>query len=304
MAPAAPLSAALRRTLTMMKRLALALLCVAPAATGGCTPFGDTEAGIEPLPKEDERLIPADRLPPRQDAADPNAGGKSIFLVIKVRMVTISVPVGTASGSEELWSYLDEELVEALRSANLGRNGLRVGVARRQDWPQVAAVLTKMTGRPLRTTTMISMPGDTLPVALKMQQPPQTVFVFHDDRSLTGRDYPGGDNVVALYCTLNEDDPSRIMITGLPEIRTTERFPRFTNTMGRPMMIYRPDYYPFEGMTFRVGLNSRDVLIVGPGFESRRATSVGHRFLIRDSDGVEYETVLVLIPQVFGVPAS
>jgi hypothetical protein len=268
------------------------MLCLAAALPLGC-PAGDDGRPIAPLPEADRPLMPHD-LP---------AGGNSYFLVVRVKMITISVPVGTASRSEELWSRLNEEKVTALRSANLGRNGLRVGVVARRDWDAVARLLVEMTGRPLKTTTLISRPGDPLAVALKTQQGEQTVFLFHDDRTLTGRDYPPGDNLITLTCTLNEEDPSQIMITGLPQIRTTERRPRFVGELAHALLVYQPDFLSFHALTFQVAVASRDVLVIGPGAESARPSSVGHRFLLREVDGVAHETVLVLIPEVFGVEA-
>ena len=52
------------------------------------------------------------------------------FFMIRMRMATVEVPVGTASGSEEIWSYLDEEPVSAFSQGALGRNGFRVGRGR------------------------------------------------------------------------------------------------------------------------------------------------------------------------------
>jgi len=82
----------------------------------------------------------------------PGAGAASndapeFMFVLQVKVTSIEVPVGTASGSEEIWSYLDEERTKAFHIATLGRNGMRVGLADLASWPDLARILAKMTGR-------------------------------------------------------------------------------------------------------------------------------------------------------------
>ncbi|HUS48380.1 MAG TPA: hypothetical protein VM098_09675 [Phycisphaerae bacterium] len=277
-----------------MKKAALSIALL--AASLGCN-GGDPGSD----PKTANPIMAGRPLMPG-DQAKQKGDQKRYILLVYLKMTTISVPTGTVSTSEKLWSYLDEECVTALRSANLGRNGLRVGVVDQQGWKDVVKVLEELTGRQLKATTMLSQPGEPFNIALKQQQPVQTVFVFSDDRTLEGRDYPEGDNLLTLSCTLNEDDPSKIMITAMPQIRTAAYRPRFIEGAGLPRMAAMPDYYSFDAATFQVTLPSKNVLIVGPGSESRRSSSIGHEFLVRNNKGVEYETVLVLIPEVFATP--
>jgi len=280
----------------MMKRWAILLCLLAAAALGGCPADWQDPFRSSGQDEPDPSLVPV--------AADgPEAAGdRKYFLVVRVKMVTISLPVGAISGSEQLWGYLDEERVDAIRSASLGRNGLRVGLAREADWPDVASVLEQMTGRQLKTTTLISRPGEPLTVALRTRQPAQTVFVFYDDRTLAGRDYPPGDNILAMSCTLNEDDPTQIILTGLPQIRTTRQRSRFVSGPGGAMVVSRPDFYSFDALTFQVKAPAKSVLIIGPSARSYRPSSVGNHFLIHEKSGLKFETVIVLIPEVFAAP--
>ena len=142
------------------------------------------------------------------------------------------------------------------------------------------------------------MPGNPLPIVLKERQGEQTIFVFHEDRTLSGADYPPGDNVLAVACTLDEDDRSRVFVSAVPQIVTTLRRQRFLMGEGGPVVAARPDVYPFEPLTFQVNVPRGDFVVVGPGSQSRRASSVGHHFLVRDKKGVEFETLIVLMPEV------
>jgi hypothetical protein len=67
-------------------------------------------------------------------------------------------------------------------------------------------------------------------------------------------------------------------------------------------MASRPDYYSLEAVMFRAVLPSKDVLIIGPGSQSSRSSSIAHSFLLSNKNGIQLETVLVLIPEVFAMP--
>lgn len=226
----------------------------------------------------------------------------SYIMLIRFRLISVEVPAGSVSGSEELWSYLDEEKIGLERSSLLGRNGLRLGLAKANQWPDVQKILARLTGRTLQETSGVSLPGQPYPLVLKQTQPIQTIFVSNQDRTLTGCDYPEGDNALALSCTLNQDDPRNIMITGVPQIRTTQRHMQVTNELGQVAMAYKPLIYSFSPLTFGMAMNSKDVLVIGPGSLSRQPYSLGRHFLVRQRDGVELETVLVLIPEVVAEP--
>jgi len=281
-----------------MNRLAATLLAVLSAVLGGC-PADPT--GLGPNPLVGNRRMPG-RIDPN-DARSGTAKPGRYVLVARLRLVTIEVPVGTASGSEEIWSYLDEEPVSAIRSASLGRNGLRVGLGREDSWPDLARIFKRMTGRSPKQNLVVAVPGDPLPIVLKERQQIQTIFTFYDDRTLSGADYPPGDNVLAVVCTLNEDDLSKLMITVMPQVRSTRHRTRFVMGQTGPRMVSTAEVFNFPHLTFRLTVPSKDFLVIGPGAHSRRPTSVGHHFLVKKKEGMEFETLLVLIPEVFAAPA-
>lgn len=229
---------------------------------------------------------------------------KDYTLLVQYHLMSIEVPIGTVSGSEELWSYLDEEKVSVERSTVLGRNGLRIGLAKANHWEDLRKILVRMTGRALTESTAMTLPGSVYPVTLKTGQAVQTIFVSHEDRTLSGSDYPAGDNAIVLSCTLNQDDPSMVMLTGVPQIRTAERQWQIVSEGGHMSMVAAPVVFSFEPLTFRLPLTSKDVIILGPGGEARRPFSLGKHFLIRQREGIDFETVIVLIPEVLAEPTK
>jgi len=222
----------------------------------------------------------------------------SIF-VVEVRVIPVEVPVGIASGSEKLWSYLDEERSRAVRSATMAQNGVRLGVAAQGVWPDLAKVLQEMTGRKLVESVTVTSPGTPLKITLKPDQGKQTIFTIARDRTISGRDFPPGDNELILNFSINELDYSKLIVTGVPQIRAKERTSRVVDVPGMgPTIAIDTERFSLEACTFQLMLANSEILIVGPGAESRRPNSIGRHFLVHQKDGLECETVLVIVPTI------
>ena len=232
----------------------------------------------------------------------PAGKPKGYRLVVTMRLTTIEVPIGTASGSEEIWSYLDEEPIKAVRAVNLGRNGLRVGLGQKDGLGDLQRIFRRMTGQSPKQDMVATLPGDPLPFVLKERQDEQTIFTYRNDRTLSGKDYPAGDCVLAMVCTLDEDDATKVLITAVPQVRTTRRETHFVMVDGEPQVIAEAETLPFSEMTFQIMVPAKGFLVIGPGANSRNPVSVGHHFLVRKKEGVEFERVLVVIPEVLAAP--
>ena len=55
--------------------------------------------------------------------------------------------------------------------------------------------LNRMTGREVKETATMALPSQPFQIMLKQVQPIQTIFTFYRDRTLSGLDYPPGDNL-------------------------------------------------------------------------------------------------------------
>ena len=227
---------------------------------------------------------------------DPNH--RAFIYGVRLRVSVIEVPVGTASDSEQLWSYLDEERTRSLRWTSLGRNGLRVGVTGDDSWEQVVKVLQKLTGRKMKEQLVLAQAGVPLPIELKTNQPASTVFTGFHDGTLSGSDYPAGDYLLTVTCTLDENDPNNFIVSALPQIRPTHRTARYVPTDEGISMVLQPAMFSFQPAMFQLRMTGREVLIIGPGSDARRPSSIAHHFLMHDKDQVEFESVLVLVPEL------
>jgi len=285
----------------MKRRLSWLLISASAAGLLGCEPAlsGAGNSGAPAIPASPTTMPRAAGPSASQpDAAGGASKAKQFRLIVKIRMATIEVPVGTASGSEEIWSYLDEEPVSAVRSVSLGRNGIRVGLGRDGAWPDLAAAFKRMTGQAPSQSVLAAMPNDPLQIILRQHQGEATIFTFRDDRTLHGRDYPVGDYLLAVACTLDEDDLSKVMLTAVPQVRSTARLPAYVMSPLGPQLVNQPETFSLSDLTFRLMVPPKGFIVIGPGANARNPSTAGYHFLTHKREGVEFETLLVLMPEV------
>ena len=241
------------------------------------------------------QIIPVDTPGQAVDAAD-------YYLVIQVRLGIVELPAGTVSNSEDIWSYTDEEAIVANRSAGLGRNGLRAGIATAGAWPDVERILKDMAGRQISYRLIAALPGEPVQVVLKQCDEEQHIFTFHADRTLSGSVYPPGDDLLTLSCSINQDDPTVVHMAAVPQIRASASHAGVVTNPTGPALAPVKGLHSFEDLRLGASVPVKGMLVVGPGERSADSYSLGHHFLTTVREGVRYETVLVMIPEVFAAP--
>ena len=224
-------------------------------------------------------------------------GAKRTRYTTYLRVGIVEVPTGIASGSEELWSYLDEEPVSK-KAKLLGLNGLRVGVARAEVWGDLKRVLTEMTGKEYRSKSLSIPRGQNPAVTLKSNQPVQTIFTYHPDGSLSGRDYPPGNDMLRISPTIDTEKLDRVLFTIIPQILTTKEKLKVEYDGDRPRISPKPVLISLDHLQFQLWVKQGDFLVIGPGIQARRNSSIGKFFLTQRRNGVLFETVLILQPSI------
>ncbi|HDY64633.1 MAG TPA: hypothetical protein ENH84_00165 [Phycisphaerae bacterium] len=274
-----------------MKHLWFLILTLGWFVLSGCPP-----PAVQEGPSTSAGLMPTAAPGLFGGQSTPGAVPNPVY-IIHIRLGIVEVPVGVASGSDELWSYLDEEPV-SMQSSMLSRNGFRIGVGRSDTWEDLKQILQKMTGQHFRSMTIQTVPGNPVSVELKTKLPVQRIFTSFEDQTLSGAEYPPGDNLLALSCTLDENDPSKVLLTAVPQIRSTKRVSQFVRSKGIARFTLSPIIFTFTPLTFQLTVPRNDFLVIAPGIKSRRTTSVAYHFLTNERKGMRFETVLVLRPLV------
>ena len=294
-----------------MKRTMALMLLASVAVCAGCAP---KPTAPQEGPPVDYSSMGRELFVSRQSTTAPSSAPATTsapsdastehMLVVRLHLATIEVPIGAASGNEEIWSFLDEDAVQSPRWAGPLPNGIRAGIAPARAWDELARRLSRLTGHTVDRYTSLGLPGQPVQMTLKPGQGPVTLFISHRDRTISGQDYPPGDALLLLSATTDARDPSKVMITCMPQIRSSKDRPLIISegSDGR-RLAFVPTLSSLEPVTFQTAMDSNDMLVIGPGAQSRSPYSVGRHFLVKDKNGMEFETVLVVIPEVMAAPA-
>ncbi|MCY2927050.1 MAG: hypothetical protein NT031_16775 [Planctomycetota bacterium] len=282
----------------MLRRLITICLLLAPVAWPGCRPDGTPLS----LPRPAADPPPRTPLPPLASQPAPSGELPQFRSVISLQILRVELPVGTVNASEQLWNYLNEEPVAVNRSAELGRNGLRMGLGEAPAWGEVSGMFQKLTGRALAPTRAFAWPGTVMDVVARKDRPAQSIFLFYADKTRTGSDYPPGDNVFAVACTVDETNPQGVILTGVPQIRATQSDFQPTRPDARMGVVTPYTRTPFAPLTFRVTIPPKGFLVIAPARAALNASTLGHHFLIEQRDGLSFETVLIVVPEVIRKP--
>jgi hypothetical protein len=269
-----------------LMRTAISILLAMILCPAGCKPEEELQQAAPESPSWNESFPQAQAKPEDH-----------FIYVVQLKMITVEVPVGAASGSDDLWSHLDEEPVH-LYQASLGRNGFRVGRASAQSWPEIRRTLQRLTGAEASESSMWTLPNTSLTIVLKSRQGEQTIFTSMQDRTLSGMDYPAGDNLLTVQCNFNADEPDHVVMIAQPQIRTLRSAPQIVQDSNSLMIVHRPKVFNFPQLTFQLSVPNNDLVIVGPGDEARRPGSVANHFLMTEKQGLPFETVLIMIPSI------
>ncbi len=279
-----------------MTRTPLSLLLLAGLALAGSCRSGDrppppnlTAGGLGLAP------------PPQRN---PSSEVETVVLLVRLQLFVLELPLGASGASEELWSYLNEEPLGGHVSAALGLNGVRVGLGRKTDYPVVRKILAGLTARSPYRWDFSTPPASPVTIPLRQTNQVQTIFLFQPDRTLRGRDYEPGENVLTLVPTINYDDPSAVHLSGALAIRSQPRPQYVERPAGAFALENRPTIHPLPEMDFRVVVPPEGFLFVGPSPEARRENSPGAAFLLSAKEGVKLETVLLISPRVFSTPVG
>ncbi len=274
------------------------MLLLGSMLLAGCQGCDDPFAPKPPEPKPP--IDPEVRTLRQLDPPPALAADKRLMYMVHLQMTVIEMPANVASGGEALWSHFNEEPLLS-KAAAMSLNGMRIGLASADDWATIKKQLESMTGMEQKTLALQSYSSMPNPITLKPRCPTQTIFTYFANGNLRGEDYPPGDNILTISSSVNPNDRESIHFSALPQIRSTKKEASIVKTHGRPQMVYKPKYFPFEPLLFQTKIRSGDFLLIGPGREARRPSSVGNRFLTIRKKGMPYETMLLIRPRIYRI---
>lgn len=216
---------------------------------------------------------------------------------VKIGIWTFRVPLGQLSKNKALWSCLDEERT-ALKSKILGLNGIRVGVGGKGDLEKVDKILKTMMASNYSKSVLQIFNNKSGAIVVGRNMPAQTIFLYSGSKGIAGNDYPPGDNLIRISAAADSSSADKSLLTITPEIRSDKTELQIVREHGTARLEEVPLRFPFKVVRFQLKMTNGEFIIIAPGVQANRPTSLGHCFLTSLDNKVEFEQLLVLHPEV------
>ena len=219
------------------------------------------------------------------------------ILAIRVKFTILELPAGAAAEDARLWEGAEADPIGPIDADTLRRNGLHASVVGADSLNDLTDRLRELSGKVVASGMLIAPPDAPGSVTLKHDPSPRMIFTVQPDGSASGEDYPAGDYLLTLRGRLAEEDPTRILLTVVPQIRSTatEVAPA-PAPRGMGFQIQR-EVLSFDQAAFSLPVPAGGVLMIGPIVPSRRSGSIGGCFLTGNRAGAPFDTVILLIPE-------
>ena len=233
----------------------------------------------------------------------PRPGQKGNYVArVRLRMQSFQLPAARRGEAESIWRRLDTGPLGHRTQRVLALNGIRAGVARTDTWKDFVKMLEGLSGKAL-TSAVQTLHSIREPAAIALDRfhEEKTLFAFHPDGTLVGADHLPGGNELGVYCTLRSQNPVRIDMTLMPQIRSTGSSLKYRFREGsKRFATVRPEkLHSFLPLALRLTLSGKEFLVLGPDPDANDETSVGCHFFVRRPNGIRHETLLVVAPEVF-----
>jgi len=218
-----------------------------------------------------------------------------MYLGVVLSVLHVQIPHEHRQQAEPLWNHLREDLFGSAVVLRLRRNGLRVGVGNAQWWDAVKATLDAIDGVRSVELDPVRLPAN-YPLALELDQQPreQTLFFVGEDGILSGDTWPLARTVLRLSYDLNLQNPDRVRLTIVPEVRQRLEGWRWVQRAGKLTREPRYSGRAFPAASFTAELEPQEFLLLAPGPRADLWGLIGGALLTSDVDGQRFDSYLFL----------
>jgi len=226
---------------------------------------------------------------------DPNpAPGPTI---IYLDIYQLALPFGTLSQSEQFWKGVDEtSCVDVATYDLLFKNGMRVGRASIDEWPQLRAMMEQHPAR-TRKHSFTGTEAKSTELEFKKGIDEQTIFYFDGQNNPIGRTFENCENFMSLsFQPAPRRAPGTVRVALCPVVRSLRTKIQF-NWLNeeREVQFVKPER--LYDCNLRADIPLGSFLVVAPSREARWPTSIGKSFLITDGEAERLENVLLIVPR-------
>jgi hypothetical protein len=274
-------------------------------AGGGCRSDGalprSAAATTSPTTRPTVPIQPFRLIRVTDDVAADPLGRPALESMSCLEIFHLSVPYGTVSGDESFWKLVDETCVDPATQQVLFGNGIRVGLARSEEWPYFGKILEKYPAV-WRRSILQGREVNAIEVGLKKEVASQNLFYFAANGGLLeGRTFDYCENFMALSFQPAPRKAGTLRIAVCPVVRALRRVLQYdAGNRDQEFQYVRPERL-FD-LNLRADVPQESFLVIAPSVEARRPSSVGRAFLVEDGHAEQFEHVLVLVPRPRQIP--
>jgi hypothetical protein len=230
-------------------------------------------------------------------AADPRDPKPTWQALIHLDIYQFDLPLGQISKNEVFWKQVDETRLGADLSHRLYDNGLRCGIVPKSQWSFFRDLVDDKTHPPVHQT-IDGFRSDAVQLQFSRQVDAEDIFFFNTAGEAEGHTYKKCVNVVALSFEPVPRQPGVVHIALCPTIKQQA-----------DRVVYTPLDHEFESSYSKVDrlyeaalhadVPDDSFLIVSPGAQASRTTSIGGSFFIKNDTTEQFEEVLLIVPTLF-----
>ena len=213
--------------------------------------------------------------------------------LIHLDVYEIEAPAGDLSSNSAFWSMVHAGTMDAGAVARLKQNGLRCGLAARDQWPRFRALLDALPCR-VRKLSVNGQDAPALSLDLSQDLDSEDLFYVGPAGQVEGRSFQSCTNFVSLgFQPIDGDRAVRIALT--PVVRSRRDRINFT-----PLNHEYDSPFQSNDRLFDIDLHAdvptSSFMVVGPTGGAMHPTSIGGSFFADRSGAELREQVLIIVP--------
>ena len=229
-----------------------------------------------------------------QPSENPRDPQPQINAMVHLDIYLLDMPAGSVSTNSDFWKRVDEDAVGTANEDRQKRNGIRCGIVPRSQSLYFSQFFDHQPHQ-ARRSTVDGLQTQTIELEMDKQFDQQDLFFFNADNQLEGRSYDNGTNQLALTFGPTPRDPGAVRVTVCPVVRSEKTQMRFTPLNQE----YRTPFQDVDRI-YDLGLTADipgdSFMIIAPGGDSSRQSSIGGRFFIKLEKTEKLEQVIVIVP--------
>ncbi|MEK6675283.1 MAG: hypothetical protein AABZ47_06460 [Planctomycetota bacterium] len=209
------------------------------------------------------------------------------------------LPYKDVRHTKKIWNHVDEMRAGARRTAQMARNGLRVGVASEDSWPAIATILQASDAR-RKTDELVAQPGLPVTILLGTIHESESFFSYSSGNELLGKTLPSGEKLILVDYVFRAELGGTLDVKLSFEVRRDLGEMNWEQQEAIIRQVPAVERHVFEELGLLLTLRAGEFLIVGPSEKADIPYLTGSRFFIQESGGVRSaETLICIRPRPF-----